>query len=177
MNLEVWEAFLGKRRMLATLPRTARPMPNFRRGVIYDEQGFSLRVSAFPMGWRGGKIRGRLFGWWPLITGSKVQVRLRIEADPSPERVFCTLFSDVESKPRRELFAEQNIKLPYDYTGPEEYISAPGEYLYTLLLLGTPQTIVDFSALSKDRFLWGIVLALSVVVVSATLSLLVKLFA
>ena len=142
-------------------------MPNFRKNVVYDVGGYRLRASVTPQGRRGRRITELLSQWWPYTTGKEIQVEVSIEADIIPEepkQLHYVLASNIEDRKRRGLSQGGLDYFPFKILTEIEYIARPDEYIYDLNIFeptakGPPETIADFSALSRDRMVFTIAVA------------------
>ena len=150
-------------------------MPNFRI-VDLSTQGLEFRISAKPVDWR----RKRFLGWMPYLTGSEVSVHVKAEriGEPPlgeiPVNTVCMVYFNGLRTSNQMIWFDDGFSLPYEFETPTEYISAPGEFVFDIHFLGEEMAVVDFSVMSKDRIVFGIILASFAVIGSTVGSLLVN---
>ena len=85
------------------------------------------------------------------LSGSEVSLRICLEAigdtPPSAVTATCLVHSNIES-PRGGRVESSDFQLPHEIQTPFEYISARGEYSWTMVWDGQTKKIADFSAMS-----------------------------
>lgn len=152
-------------------------MPNFRT-VEYRAGAGMIRIVASPLDWRRRRLwRWHVLYWVPYLSGS--EVGLHLEQTPATDarevRDELSIRSNIHlHDAMTTIESSPTFRVPLTRNTPIEYVSAPGEYRYELVIGGESQTVADFSAMSKDRTVFGILLAMIAVGGSIGGSLLVN---
>ena len=140
-------------------------MPNVRPTKLMTVKEHQYQATSRLRGMR------RVFQWMPYVSGQQASLIVTLEAigNPYPDTLAYVLLSDIQDGMLKVVTSGQlNGEKSINIESPWEYISAPGDYRWELSLGGgiAKTGLADFSALARDRLVFGVGLAILTVIIS-----------